>query len=1847
MSGGGNGKFMRSHQMLRQTARIRTPKAGRRAVKTMLLLASFATVGGYAFADSGQWQSAVSDSWATSARWSGTSFPNAPGDSAAINVSGSPYTVTLNSDITVNSLLLDSPDATLNQVSNTLSLGSGTITINQGTYSFSGGTISNATILTQNVGTFLLPTLGSGTLNGDTLLTDLLISNGYTLTARSDLTVQNHTLSLGAGANGATLNFSGSQGFNGAATIAFNGTADTGMIKSSGLVNFGTFATVQTGLRGGTFGDAGSSFRNFGTISAQTLGRTLTINAGTFTNSGTFEAINGSTLAVNSPNFTNLSAGVLTGGFYHVGASSTMSFASGSVVTNNASVLLEGVGSSFTPINSLTTNNGTFAVGGSRSYSSSSLFTNNGTITALADGSISFLGGGTNSGTIAADPGGTIVFNSTTPFVFKPSSVLQGGGSIIFSGVQQMQGTIIGDINVTLAGGTTTFESTGSSSPNGLFLKGGKNVIAAGGTVTVGVQNVNFQGSNSPAIILNSGATPATLKLNGNLTVSGNTTGIAQIQNGIGGAVPGTVHLGGGVRTFTVSDGASSPDLLINARVISGAIIKSGDGMLALTGTNSYAGGSTLTNGTLQIDNTLALGTGSVVFAGGTLDIRSDAATTNLNNIIGVSAFTTSINLNIDRISPGTPGTFQLGAATLGGNLNVSGAGTLQLNVATLTNHLAVNGDAAVVINAPLAGNFNLTRGDGVSSGTLTLGGSSANTFIGTTTLNSGVLQLNKTSGNAIPRDLAIFGGTARLLASNQIADNGIVTVSNVGSTLELNNTSDIIGQLSTDPNGLVIGSGSISTSSGGTDNKGTITARGGTLRINNNVMQVTGNTLTGGTWAALTNSTLTLGDQPSITENDGTVLLSGPGSNFSNLSLQVNAGTLLLQNGRVYSVTSPLLSSGLIQMDAASSMVLAGAPLELQYGRIVGGTVSATGNGTLVVSQNYTGTLDGVTLATDLSVGSASLNVYNGLALNSKLSLGTGILHARNGYAYVYGDSPTISGAGHEILLNPGQMDLRHNGTLTFGSGLLVHGLGNIYGNSGNNGLLNQGTVQSDVVGQVLYLSSIHQDLINNGTMSAINGARLDLSNANNNTINNGTMIAASASELDVGSNGGSFANNGTISTSSGTLALYGNWHNAGTINATNSAVYFGGSFSQPDLGNFIHGGGSINLVGTINNGLSLTSATGPWHLSGGSISGGSLSLSGTGSLLISNGGLDGVALNSDLSVPNNSSLAISNGISLNANLTLANSNTSISGESPLISGAGHEIKMASAYVNLQHSGTVTFSSGLLVHGSGILGGPNSYINQGTVQADVPSQVLTVSNTVDLINNGTMSAVNSAILEVTGSQNNFVNNGTISGTSGSTLNLGAPNGTLTNNGVISTTGGTLRLLGAWHNSGSINATNSEVDLLGSFVQSDLGTFNHTGGQVNLAGTINNGLSLNSTTGTWTLLGGTISGGSVSFSGAGSLVVNSGALDGVTLNSDLTLSDNAQLNIYNGLALNAKLTVLGSANVLLHGDNPSLTGAGHEIFLNQGNLALPHNGTATFASGLLVHGAGNISGSSGNNGLLNHGTIQSDVIGQTLTVAAFHQDLINNGTMSAINGSRLDLSGGNNNVINNGKMIAANESEVDLGWVGGAFVNNGTIGIGHLGLGYIQGAFTNSGTIDNGGEMVIDYPNAPAPSPLATVRQQLRNGFANGAWNGPGINSSAAAASHKTAIAYLDTAAHPGVNSIFGFQLDATSILLEYTLAGDANIDGRVNSVDFNAIAQNFNTSGHEWLDGDFNYDGIINALDFNAVATNYGGFMLFIPSSPLAANPVGLGSLVPEPAAGIMLIEMACIGLFHRRRKR
>src|SRR5581483_9682672 len=149
--------------------------------------------------------------------------------------------------------------------------------------------------------------------------------------------------------------------------------------------------------------------------------------------------------------------------------------------------------------------------------------------------------------------------------------------------------------------------------------------------------------------------------------------------------------------------------------------------------------------------------------------------------------------------------------------------------------------------------------------------------------------------------------------------------------------------------------------------------------------------------------------------------------------------------------------------------------------------------------------------------------------------------------------------------------------------------------------------------------------------------------------------------------------------------------------------------------------------------------------------------------------------------------------------------------------------------------------------------------------------------------------------------------------------------------------------------------------------------------------------------------------------------------------------------------------------------------------------------------------------------------------------------------------------------------------------------------------------------------------------------------YAGGAWTGNGITSSSAAGvsgAHRTAVGYAEASTLYGPGpypAVSGQTIDADTVLIRYVYAGDTNLDGVVNTQDFQALASHFNTSGTGWAAGDVNYDGVVNALDFNALASNFG--------QTLSAPSVG-ASLVPEPAA---LASIGVIGLLvspGRRRR-
>lgn len=183
----------------------------------------------------------------------------------------------------------------------------------------------------------------------------------------------------------------------------------------------------------------------------------------------------------------------------------------------------------------------------------------------------------------------------------------------------------------------------------------------------------------------------------------------------------------------------------------------------------------------------------------------------------------------------------------------------------------------------------------------------------------------------------------------------------------------------------------------------------------------------------------------------------------------------------------------------------------------------------------------------------------------------------------------------------------------------------------------------------------------------------------------------------------------------------------------------------------------------------------------------------------------------------------------------------------------------------------------------------------------------------------------------------------------------------------------------------------------------------------------------------------------------------------------------------------------------------------------------------------------------------------------------------------------------------------------------------------------------SAGTLDMGTQkLVIDYPVAPAVSPLPFVLTNLQNGFANGTWDGPGLTSSAARDSqsqtNKGALAYFE-ASQTGTTSFGGITVDASAICIMYTSQGDATLDGKTDTMDFNILAHNFGGSGKTSIEGEFTYDdsGTVDSTDFNVFLGGYGSVI------PLSAP--NLGAVVPEPASiGVALLVPLMALRRHRR---
>jgi hypothetical protein len=138
--------------------------------------------------------------------------------------------------------------------------------------------------------------------------------------------------------------------------------------------------------------------------------------------------------------------------------------------------------------------------------------------------------------------------------------------------------------------------------------------------------------------------------------------------------------------------------------------------------------------------------------------------------------------------------------------------------------------------------------------------------------------------------------------------------------------------------------------------------------------------------------------------------------------------------------------------------------------------------------------------------------------------------------------------------------------------------------------------------------------------------------------------------------------------------------------------------------------------------------------------------------------------------------------------------------------------------------------------------------------------------------------------------------------------------------------------------------------------------------------------------------------------------------------------------------------------------------------------------------------------------------------------------------------------------------------------------------------------------------LIVDYAAAAGPSPFASLSSQIaRARGESGDWDGvAGITSSVAATSGGlTTLGIAEAGANYGLSpnetvAVAGQTVDSTSVVIKYTYAGDANLDGVIDGGDYGVIDNFVQVPGaNGYFNGDFNYDGVIDGGDYGIIDNN------------------------------------------------
>ena len=446
----------------------------------------------------------------------------------------------------------------------------------------------------------------------------------------------------------------------------------------------------------------------------------------------------------------------------------------------------------------------------------------------------------------------------------------------------------------TLVSAASAFSSTMASSP--LVIAGGQTVhwrlVVFGGASRLGIGNANlvdfaFTGTSTSDVVAHNLLWTGTGGDNWNTTPSNKNWADTNLANAAASfttndnvtiSTAATIAVdAAGVTTGNVVVNNPSGTVALSGGSVSGpTLTKSAAGTLSLGGTNTFAGGISVTGGALQIESDTALGTSTVQIEGATL--KTTASVSAPSNILTLGVAGSTIETAADVNLSGQINT--IGAASNGSNLlTKTGPGILTFSK---------TGTSALGIQMTLNGTGGAVELD-IAAGGVVFSGAGQRNLGGTSTWDAPVTLAGGT--------LMLHGGTVNGTAAVTVSANStIYSRFNFGTATMSNNLSvDATRILSVDS---ANGTNALALS-------GTISGDGAVTKIGNGTVRIEGaNTYTGTT--TVTAGTLRIGTGTSGTLGTGNVVITG--------------GTLLLNRDDNVTISNQISGAGNVNGSAGAS---------------------------------------------------------------------------------------------------------------------------------------------------------------------------------------------------------------------------------------------------------------------------------------------------------------------------------------------------------------------------------------------------------------------------------------------------------------------------------------------------------------------------------------------------------------------------------------------------------------------------------------------------------------------------------------------------------------------------------------------------------------------------------------------------------------------------------------------------------------------------------------------------------------------------------------------------------------